>query len=413
MMDGTLLVAGGTALLTGLGITECFLHRRNLRSIPIRIHVNGTRGKSGVTRLIAAGLRAGGIRTCAKTTGTLPRMIFPDGREYPVFRPARTNVIEQIRIVRAAAKAQAQALVVECMALQPALQSLCELKLIKATHGVITNCRPDHMDVMGPTTVDVAKALAGTVPAGTKLFTAEQKHLGVLRYAAQDRNSEVIAVDDDDVADVTWDELERFPYIEHPDNVALALKVCQDVGVDRQTALEGMWTATPDAGVMTVYQVKEDRKHISFVNGFAANDPESTGKIWEMILRRNTKTQRRIAIINCRADRIDRSEQLAESCVEWTRADHYLVVGTATDVFANRAIEMGLDPKCVTQAERATVQQLTDRIRRLAGDSTVVMGMGNISGPGLGLVDYYRQRNGSEPRTAAPEVATIPLRKAA
>ena len=74
---------------------------------------------------------------------------------------------------------------------------------------------------------------------------------------------------------------------------------------------------------------------------------------------------------------------------------------------------MGLDPKRVTQAERATVQQLTDRISRLAGESTVVMGMGNISGPGLGLVDYYRQRNGSEPRTAAPEVATIPLRKAA
>ena len=43
--------------------------------IPIRIHVNGTRGKSSVTRLIAAGLRAGGKRTFAKTTGTAPRVI--------------------------------------------------------------------------------------------------------------------------------------------------------------------------------------------------------------------------------------------------------------------------------------------------------------------------------------------------
>lgn len=412
-MDGTLLVAGGTALLTGLGMTEFFFHRRNLRSIPIRIHVNGTRGKSGVTRLIAAGLRAGGIRTCAKTTGTLPRMIFPDGSEYPVFRPARTNVIEQIRIVRSAAKAKAQALVVECMALQPALQSLCELKLIQATHGVITNCRPDHMDVMGPSTGDVAKALAGTVPAGTTLYTAEQRHLGMLRYAAQDRKSSVVAIDDDDVAAVTWDELERFPYIEHPDNVALALKVCTDVGVDRQTALQGMWQATPDAGVMTVYQVYENQQHIAFVNGFAANDPESTGKIWEMILQRNARLQRSIAIVNCRADRVDRSNQLAESCVEWTRADHYLVVGTATDVFAKRAIEMGLDPNRITQAERASVNQLANRISRLAGDSAVVMGMGNISGPGLELVNYFRQRNGIEPRMATTEVATIPVRKAA
>jgi poly-gamma-glutamate synthase PgsB/CapB len=174
-----------------------------------------------------------------------------------------------------------------------------------------------------------------------------------------------------------------------------------------------MWAATPDAGVMTVYQVYENQQHIAFVNGFAANDPESTGKIWEMILQRNTRMQRRIAIVNCRADRIDRSEQLAESCLDWTHADHYLVVGTATDVFAKRAVEMGLDPKRITQAERATVHQLANRISRLAGDSAVVMGMGNISGPGLELVNYYRKRNGIEPQTATPEVATIPLRKAA
>ncbi len=87
-MDGTLLLAAGAAFLTSLGYLESWAHRRALNRIPIRIHVNGTRGKSSVTRLIAAGLRAGGIRTCAKTTGTLPRMIMPDGTEYPVFRPA-------------------------------------------------------------------------------------------------------------------------------------------------------------------------------------------------------------------------------------------------------------------------------------------------------------------------------------
>jgi hypothetical protein len=37
-------------------------------AIPVRIHVNGIRGKSSVTRLIAAALREAGIRTVAKTT---------------------------------------------------------------------------------------------------------------------------------------------------------------------------------------------------------------------------------------------------------------------------------------------------------------------------------------------------------
>ena len=46
-------------LLTALGLWEMFRHRWHRRRIPVRVHVNGSRGKSSVTRLIAAGLRAG------------------------------------------------------------------------------------------------------------------------------------------------------------------------------------------------------------------------------------------------------------------------------------------------------------------------------------------------------------------
>src|SRR5512137_356517 len=82
-----------------IGFGESHFHGRNLLRIPIRIHVNGTRGKSSVVRLIAGGLRESGTVTCAKTTGTLARMILPDASEYPIFRPAGANVIEQMRIV--------------------------------------------------------------------------------------------------------------------------------------------------------------------------------------------------------------------------------------------------------------------------------------------------------------------------
>src|SRR5436190_12170097 len=114
-----LLLVFVTAVLIVAALLEAIAHRRNLRRVAIRIHVNGTRGKSSVTRLIAAGLRAGGITTCAKTTGTLPRMILPDGSEYPVYRPSTPNVLEQLRIVETAAAYETEALVVECMALQP------------------------------------------------------------------------------------------------------------------------------------------------------------------------------------------------------------------------------------------------------------------------------------------------------
>ena len=42
-------------ILIGLGLVESHFHRLSLAQLPIRIHVNGSRGKSSVTRLIAGG----------------------------------------------------------------------------------------------------------------------------------------------------------------------------------------------------------------------------------------------------------------------------------------------------------------------------------------------------------------------
>ncbi|MGZ3636024.1 MAG: poly-gamma-glutamate synthase PgsB, partial [Syntrophales bacterium] len=118
-MVGSTIILVIFIFLILVGFGEAYLHKRNLAKIPIRIHVNGTRGKSSVVRLIAGGLRESGIVTCAKTTGTLARMILPDASEYPIFRPAGANVIEQVRIISVATSYGAQAIVVECMALQP------------------------------------------------------------------------------------------------------------------------------------------------------------------------------------------------------------------------------------------------------------------------------------------------------
>jgi poly-gamma-glutamate synthase PgsB/CapB len=383
-----------TSLVALGGIVESMGHRRNVSRIPIRIHVNGTRGKSSVTRLIAAGLREAGIVTCAKTTGTLPRMILPDGSEYPVFRPARANVIEQVRIISTATAYDAQALVIECMALLPYLQSLSELKLVRATHTVITNARADHLDVMGPGEQDVALALAGTVPVKGKLFTAEQRHLDVFRAAAADRGSKLIAVGPEEIAAVTPKEMARFRYVEHAENVALALRVCIDLGVERETALKGMWKAQPDAGAMTNHEIHFfGNRRIFFVNGFAANDPESTERIWGLALARYANVEKRIAIFNCRLDRPDRSQQLGTACTSWPRADYYLLIGSGTHIFARAALRQGLEFGRIIMAEHLPVGEVFEKVVALGSRSALVMGMGNIGGPGLDLVQYFRNRS--------------------
>ena len=60
MLFSPLIILGALALVLIIsGLLEFRAHQLVLSNIPVRIHVNGTRGKSSVTRLIAAGLRAG------------------------------------------------------------------------------------------------------------------------------------------------------------------------------------------------------------------------------------------------------------------------------------------------------------------------------------------------------------------
>lgn len=374
-----------------MGISELFLHRRRLERIPIRIHVNGTRGKTSVTRLIAAGLREAGIRCVGKTTGTVPRFILPNGREVPVYRPGGPNVIEQKQAVSMAAAQRAEALVVECMALQPHLQWLSESKLVRATHGVITNARPDHLDVMGPGEDDVARALAATVPIDGVFLTAERKHREFFKAVCEDRRTRFRGSEEIS-RELTDEDVGEFSYLEHRDNIELALSVCEELGIDNETALRGMWRARPDPGAMTEAEVEFFGRHIVFVNGFAANDPISTRYIWEQSIRRHRELSRRIAVFNCRSDRADRSQQLAESYAGWTQADEVVLLGTGQYIFARAAVKSGLDPTRLVFIDRTHPADIFEILLGLAESSALIMGLGNIAGPGLALAEYFANR---------------------
>ena len=106
-------------ILIALGIIESYVHSLSLAKLPIRIHVNGSRGKSSVTRLIASGLRAGGLKVIAKTTGTAPRIIDENGKDRIIHRLRSASIGEQVRLMRNFAKRKPDAVVFECMAVNP------------------------------------------------------------------------------------------------------------------------------------------------------------------------------------------------------------------------------------------------------------------------------------------------------
>ncbi|SVA69530.1 uncharacterized protein METZ01_LOCUS122384, partial [marine metagenome] len=209
-----LIVLGVLAIaLCFAGIVEYQFHMRSLAAIPLRIHVNGTRGKSSVTRLIAAGLREAGIRTFAKTTGTAPRVIDAEGKDRIIHRLRLPSIGEQVRLMSYFAQEKPEAVVMECMAVQPQYQWIAEHKMVQSHIGVITNVRPDHMDEMGPTLTDVAYSLSNTIPVNGTLVTGYDQNDEILDQVAKNNESEFIKSDE---STVSRDELQEFSYLEHP-----------------------------------------------------------------------------------------------------------------------------------------------------------------------------------------------------
>lgn len=387
--------------MLGYGIWEYMTHLRRLSSIPLRIHVNGTRGKSSVTRLIAAGLRAGGYRTMAKTTGTLPRIIDLEGKEVPIVRDRRANIIEQVKIVRYFARRKPQAMVVECMAVLPELQWFCEHKLIRSHIGVITNARLDHINEMGRFREMVARSLANTIPKAKvpggpfilndkplppALFTSEKTNFKVFKEIAEKRGVHIERVGGQGIDN---EVLSKFSYIEHPANIGLALAVCEYVGVDRQVALQGMMRCHPDPGALKLARCRSGDKDVLFVNAMAANDPESTLEIYRQIAQRYSPLGQLLVLLNSRADRQDRSIQLIEMATAHIPFDRFILTGENMHRFYLYLLRFNVPKEKIVGLGWIAPEKVFEEVFKLVEDRGTVFAMGNVGAGGLDIYRYF------------------------
>jgi poly-gamma-glutamate synthase PgsB/CapB len=379
-----------TALLILNWVIEYRRHRQNVLAIPIRIHVNGTRGKSSVTRLIAAGLRAGGKKTLAKITGTLPRVVLPDGREAAIIRLMGANIIEQKYIFRHAVSEKPDAIVIECMAVNPVFQWITERKFVSSTISVITNCRPDHLDLMGSTEQSVTMSLSNTIPNGGVCYTAENEHFQLLQKVAKRRHCKIHQIRPHDV---TPEELSKFRYIEHAENVQLALAVCAEAGVPREVALKGMQSAHPDPGALKKYVIRDHDKTIHFYNVFAANDPKSTARVIDMVTG-HLEDVEKIIILNSRSDRLFRSHQLVDA-VHGLDFSYLLLTGEIPDKVESYALHIGIPRSKVIPLGEPLPEVIYQKVLELTGTESHVLGIGNIAGRikyGAQIVAHFKHK---------------------
>jgi poly-gamma-glutamate synthase PgsB/CapB len=340
LKDLVIFLAGGVLLFFGRHV---FVYQRlkwARRRIPLVLGGWGTRGKSGTERLKAAIMNAFGYGLVSKTTGCEAMFLYapPFGRlrEMFLFRPYdKATIWEQYNVAVLGRALRCDVFLWECMALNPTYVNLLQRHWMRDDIATITNTYPDHEDIQGPAGRDIPDVMVNFIPRNSTLITSEEQMLPVLAEGARRLNTRLI--------DVTWleagllpdDILKRFPYEEHPYNIALVAAMAAELGIDADFALKEMADrVVPDLGVLKSYPVALLRtRRLEFVNGMSANERFGCISNWA---RMNFDRQDSVrepgvwltTVVNNRADRVARSRVFAGVLVNDLAADRHFLIGS-------------------------------------------------------------------------------------
>jgi poly-gamma-glutamate synthase PgsB/CapB len=245
---------------------------------------------------------------------------------------------------------------------------------------------------MGHTLPEIAETMGRTIPRNGLLFSSENANPHLLKKIADKRNTISRFVDHESVS---HEEMKGFSYIEHRENVALALAICDHLKVDRQMALKGMYEAIPDAGVLRIYRIEAFQKQLFLYNAFAANDPDSTLMIWQKIRDEIGFEGLRIVLLNTRQDRLDRAKQLAELSGKKLAGemDFLVLIGQSTEVVESMALHYGVPKNKIVNIGWTTPARVFESVLGLTEKKSTTVAIGNMGGMGAATVEYFEHRS--------------------
>jgi len=363
------------------------------------IHVNGTRGKSTVTRMIHALLRKRGMEVYGKTTGSAASFLLPDGTERPVRRFGPANVREQRNMMLLSAylskraffkkedspiKRRETALVFECNAVQEELQRI-SAKWLAPDITVITNVREDHVGELG-TAGDAALAFMAAIPANSALVTSESQFTAILETAAKQKKFIVRYVDP--ALFVTGGAGSG----EFPANIACVMGVAEHLGMERTEALEAIKEYKPDAGAFGLYSWTAASHPVFFADARAANDVKSTEQLLVAASRaaRPETGSKCIFLLVNREDRPDRTWQFLQYITARHRDlpfSRYLCLGQTPLSFLRKMKREGLDCKVL-----ANIHDLDKEPEETGENSIYIFAAGNYGGKGRQITLWLEEK---------------------
>ena len=348
------------------------MNNRSLKRIPIRILVNGTRGKSTTVRIFYELLRVSGKKVFAKTTGNEPLEFLPDGTVQPVKRFAPTSIIENRRILWRWAKYRPDAFIMECMALQPETQHILGRRLVKPTITIITNILPDHKEVMGMSLKDAACSMAECLVKESELFHLKSTVLPALPTNLFPSHSHSLSVVSCPFI------LPHIPPQVLNESWTLVQAVADFLGINQQTTKRIFRNVWQEVDADMERKISEN---VCFYDLFSANDIRSAQLFVEHILRRKASNANLIFYLNCRADRPLRTRDFAMLLAKYYPDSEVWLTGEGWPL-AKRLLRQTFSSE---QIRRQPIQKALQDLHAIESEKTILFGLGNHKGMDLFL----------------------------
>jgi poly-gamma-glutamate synthase PgsB/CapB len=366
---------------------RAFLDRRR-STIPLRIAVTGTRGKSSVTRMLASVLRESGRKVLAKTTGSEATIILPDGVEREVKRRGRPSIMEQKQFVRLAADQGVDAAVAEVMSIHAENHFVEVQQLLKPHMVLVTNFRADHTAAMGKTRDDVASVIALDVLPEARVYVMQQECPQAFREEVEKNGAELVEVR---AATAAGHQIQGTDFSE---NFDLVFAAARSLGIDDETTVRGIGQTRRDMGALGVwrYSTTDSENTCLAVNAFAANDPESTMLVHDKVATAlGVAWGECIGLLSLRADRGDRTVQWAEFLEKGaiSRFSRLYVSGHHAPALARRVRRSGNHVPIEVLRPTQPPDIMKAVLAEARGKQPVVFGFGNIGGLGKALVTHW------------------------
>lgn len=171
------------------------------------------------------------------------------------------------------------------------------------------------------------------------------------------------------------------PDFDFAENISLALAVCEDLGVSRETALAGMAHYKRDPYALALYKMGQG----IFVNAVSVNDSDSTCIVWEDLQKKLGEKAGKLILIVCnRADRGSRTRDMLTVCERLAPAEIWLA-GSHKD-YMTAKLHRFLPDCAVRSFSQAGDMPLND-----TAPGTVLFAVGNLYGAGRKLIARVRE----------------------